>query len=267
MPNKETLAERMKRYESVSSGYLTRRLPVILRLDGKAFHSFTKGFDRPFDSLLMMTMQTTMKMLCESIQGCVLGYTQSDEITLILCDYQTLDTQPWFGYRIQKMTSVSAAAATLYFNTIFSPLAMEYIEAHCQDDSQQKRIQALKRALHKEALFDSRVFSIPKEEVNNCLVWRQQDAIRNSIEATAQANFSPKQIHGLNCTRLKEKLLTEKNIDWNAMPIEQQRGSCCIRKLEQHDGYVRNGWIIDSEIPVFSKNPEYVSARIRFEDE
>ena len=99
--------KRMKKYEYVSRTYLTTRTPVIIRIDGKCFHSFTRGFKKPFDEILSDTMQETMKYLCENIQGCVLGYTQSDEITLILVDYKDIDTCAWFDYNIQKCPNIS----------------------------------------------------------------------------------------------------------------------------------------------------------------
>lgn len=99
----DSLGDRMKGYEGVSRNFLTRRVPAIIRLDGKAFHTFTKGMEKPFDLVLTQAMQETMKHLCENIQGCVLGYTQSDEITLVLTDYATIQTDAWFGYNIQKM--------------------------------------------------------------------------------------------------------------------------------------------------------------------
>lgn len=117
---RDSLGDRMKRYEYVTRTYLTNRVPVIIRLDGKAFHTFTRGFNKPYDTLLMQTMMNTMQKLCTSIQGCVFGYTQSDEITLVLVDYQTIDTDAWFGYNIQKIASVSASMATMEFNRIFS---------------------------------------------------------------------------------------------------------------------------------------------------
>ena len=120
MPVHDDLGTRMKTfYEEVPKHKLYRRTPVAIRIDGKAFHTFTKGFKKPFDSILMTAMQNTMKYLCENIQGCVLGYTQSDEITLILVDYQTLTTDAWFDYEIQKICSVSASMATMAFNKFF----------------------------------------------------------------------------------------------------------------------------------------------------
>lgn len=116
----------MKAYESISKNFLIRRQPVIIRLDMKAGHTFTRGFNKPFDKVFMKSMKQTMKYLCENIQGCVLGYTQSDEITLVLCDYQTLTTDAWFGYNVQKMTSISASMATYIFNKIFEDNVVDW---------------------------------------------------------------------------------------------------------------------------------------------
>lgn len=122
----DSLGDRMKGYEGVSRNFLTRRVPAIIRLDGKAFHTFTKGMEKPFDPVLTQAMQETMKYLCENIQGCVLGYTQSDEITLVLTDYATIQTDAWFGYNIQKMCSVSASMATMAFNREFERIAEDW---------------------------------------------------------------------------------------------------------------------------------------------
>lgn len=116
---RDSLGDRMKRYESVPKNFLVRRVPVVIRVDGKAFHTFTRGMKKPFDSILMNTMKDTMKYLCENIQGCVLGYTQSDEITLVLTDYATITTDAWFGYNVQKLTSIAASMATMAFNSAF----------------------------------------------------------------------------------------------------------------------------------------------------
>ena len=116
----DNLGDRMKTYEAVPKVHLTRRVPAIIRLDGKAFHTFTRGFHKPFDHVLMKAMEDTMLYLCENIQGCVLGYTQSDEITLVLIDYQTLTSDAWFDYNVEKMTSISASMATLVFNRLFA---------------------------------------------------------------------------------------------------------------------------------------------------
>ena len=121
MPDRDSLGTRMKTYyEEVPKFRLYRRTPVAIRIDGKAFHTFTRGMKRPFDDILIETMQQTMKYLCENIQGCVLGYTQSDEITLILIDYKKLTSSAWFDYEVQKMCSIAASMATMAFNKFFS---------------------------------------------------------------------------------------------------------------------------------------------------
>ena len=120
MPVHDELGKRMKIYEAVSKTKLVRRMPVAIRIDGKAFHTFTRGFQKPFDNVLMKTMQETTKSLCENIQGCVFGFTQSDKITLILIDYQTFETDAWFGYKVQKMCSIAASMATMAFNKCFT---------------------------------------------------------------------------------------------------------------------------------------------------
>lgn len=280
----DSLGDRMKGYEGVSRNFLTRRVPAIIRLDGKAFHTFTKGMEKPFDSVLTQTMQETMKYLCENIQGCVLGYTQSDEITLVLTDYATIQTDAWFGYNIQKMCSVSASMATSVFNKVFyrsidnyfnqeDILSTMFGENSESKDRLRQYADTLKNALAKGALFDSRAFSIPKEEVCNCLIWRQQDATRNSIEAVGQANFSHHELHKKTCNMIQEMLWSQRGINWNDFPTELKRGSCCVkRQFEetiddprnpgQKITVCRNRWIIDHEIPIFTQDREYIERLI-----
>lgn len=268
---KDSLGDRMKVYESIPKTFLTRRIPVIIRLDGKAFHTFTRGMKKPFDSILMQTMQETMKYLCENIQGCVLGYTQSDEITLVLTDYETITTDAWFGYNVQKMTSISASMATLAFNKFFEENCNivwdAYYEAWNHTGEETKYNEMLYSKLNK-ALFDSRVFSVPKEEVCNCLIWRQQDATRNSIQSVGQANFSHKQLNGKSCNMIQDMLFTEKAINWKDFPTDCKRGSCCykrevekvvtIPKTGEKRLVSRNEWFIDKEIPIFTQDRDYV---------
>ena len=240
---KDSLGDRMKEnYENRAKTQLLRRTPVIIRLDGKAFHTFTKGFEKPFDKTIVEAMQATMSALCKEIQGCVLGYTQSDEITLVLTDYTNLETSAWFNYDVQKICSVSASMATLIFNRYFSRQCLLYLEDYSTEIND-----AHKRAIASGALFDARCFNIPKEEVTNCLLWRQQDAVRNSINAVAKANFSHKELQGLNVNQVQDKLFKEKNIDWNNLSICLQRGSCCVKR--EVNGI--STWVIDNYIPIF----------------
>lgn len=248
---KDNLGDRMKEnYENRAKTQLLRRTPVIIRLDGKAFHTFTRGFEKPFDKALVCTMQDTMLVLCKEIQGCVLGYTQSDEITLVLTDYTKLETSAWFDYDVQKICSVSASIATLAFNRSFTKQCM----LHAADYSINTN-NAHSSSVCKGALFDSRCFNIPKEEVTNCILWRQQDATRNSINVVAQSNFSHKELHGLNVNQVQNKLFKERNINWNNFPTYLKRGSCCIKR--EVDGI--STWVIDNDIPIFTgENRNYI---------
>ncbi len=221
----DDLGKRMKEYyEQIPKTRLVRRMPVIIRIDGKAFHTFTRGFKRPFDELLIETMQETTKYLCENIQGCVLGYTQSDEITLVLVDYKKITSSSWFDYEVQKMCSVAASMATMAFNRLFRGKVHEYVynngENYYRDSDEYKLLEVYKRQLDK-AMFDARCFNIPKEEVTNCIYWRQLDCSRNSIQMVGQANFSHKELQNKSCNDIQDMLLIQKGINWNNCPTYQ----------------------------------------------
>ena len=280
MPVHDDLGKRIKEfYEQVPKTRLVRRMPVAIRIDGKAFHSFTKGFERPFDDVLIKSMQQTTKYLCENIQGCVLGYTQSDEITLILVDYKTLDTSAWFDYEVQKMCSISASMATMAFNKFFADNCREWINGVPFEDLANagevvdRLYNAYSKAFEKGAMFDSRCFNIPKEEVTNLIYWRQLDATRNSIQMVGQANFSHKELHGKSCNMIQDMLHEQKGINWNDYPTHKKRGSCCIRNYMKSDPWgnsmacpdVPEGrWFIDTEIPIFKgEGREYIDELIR----
>ena len=189
MPVNDELGKRMKEfYESIPKTRLVRRTPVAIRIDGKAFHTFTRGFEKPFDRALMKAMQLTMEYLCKHTQGCVFGYTQSDEITLILIDYQKLNSDAWFGYEVQKICSISASMATMAFNRYFRDLIEDYCVTDPRTSFETRKVYI--DAYERGAMFDARCFNIPKEEVCNLIYWRQLDAIRNSIQMVGQAFFS-----------------------------------------------------------------------------
>ena len=208
------LAKRMKAYEAVSKTSLMKRCPVIMRLDGKAFHTFTRGFARPFDLVLQKAMQDTMKYLCENIQGCVLGYTESDEISLVLIDYMKLNSAAWFDYEVEKMCSVGASMATMAFNKSFEKRVDEWGRENLPgwddggtnetiDEELIKLCDTYAQAIIKGALFDCRVFNVPKEDVTNCIYWRQLDASRNSIQMVGQANFSHRELQNKSCNNIQ----------------------------------------------------------------
>lgn len=261
----DSIGTRMKEYyEAVPKTKLMRRTPVALRIDGKSFHTFTRGFQKPFDMILMKSMQKTMKYLCKNIQGCVFGYTQSDEITLILIDYQTLTTDAWFDYEVQKLCSVSASMATMAFNQFFrmsiwdedsawksslTPQSMDVQIAH------NEYVAKMTTAANKGAMFDARCFNIPKEEVCNLIYWRQLDATRNSIQMVGQAYFSHKQLEGKKCNDIQDMLMEQFNVNWNNYPTTCKRGTVCINK----DGQ----WVLDTEMPILKgEDRDYVNQYI-----
>ncbi|WP_143323000.1 tRNA(His) guanylyltransferase Thg1 family protein [Clostridium sp. HBUAS56010] len=268
---RDDLGNRMKQYEQVPKSKLIKRLPVIIRVDGKAFHTFTRGFKKPFDDLLIKIMQETTKYLCENIQGCVLGYTQSDEITLVLIDYKELNSSSWFDSEVQKICSVSASMATMAFNRIYREIINRNYNTEkviCKGNTGNTEKADIKyrmySAVFDKAMFDSRCFNIPKEEVTNNVFWRQLDASRNSIQALAQANFSHKQLQNKSCNDLQDMLMETKGINWNDLPTYKKRGSCVVknkivlgtngkldwcklRDIKQPD----SAWIVDYDIPIF----------------
>lgn len=178
------------------------------------------------------------------MQGCTLKYTQSDEITLVIVDYMNIESDAWFGYNVEKMCSLLASIATLAFNQSFS-----FFVKHRMDifDINNKILfedydKVLNNAVKKGATFDARVFSLPKEEVCN---WRQQDAVRNSVQALGQVYFSHRQLQGLSCDEIQDLLWKERDINWNDTPTQWKRGSCCVKQYK--DG--RSKWIVDRNIP------------------
>lgn len=222
-----TLGSRMKNYEFSTRRFISdyiegdldlgddfqsrRETPyIMIRLDGKAFHTYTKGLKKPFDSLLQKAMIETAKYLCEEIQGAWLAYTQSDEITIVLGPKPNENSQIWYDGNIQKMVSVSASIATQKFNEIRFNQTNKF----------------------KPAFFDSRVFIVPNSvEVINNLIWRQQDAIRNSVAAVAQANFSPKELHGKN-QKDQLEMLNAINIDWNNdFSLNEKNGTIIYKNI------------------------------------
>ena len=256
MPFNDALGDRMKAYENESRIYLDRKTPVIIRVDGKAFHTFTKGFEKPFDDILEKAMKDTMIHLCENIQGAVLGYTQSDEITIVLIDYQEENSDAWFGYNLQKMASVAASEATFAFNRAFekhfnywkSNMGLPHTD--CQDEPITARYLRYINCIYKGARFDARAFSLPRFEVANCLIWRQLDAIRNSIQAIGQSQFSHKELQNLNCDEIKEKLISERGLNWEEYSDYHRHGICCVKVEkdfvnDEGQKYIRKRWKLE----------------------
>ena len=290
------LAKRMKDYEKRNRYYLQRRLPVVIRLDMRAGHTFTKGFQRPFDEVFMKTIQQTAKYLCENIQNVKMSYQQSDEISLVLVDYEKLNTDSWFDYRIDKLCSIAASMATLAFNKLFRKSVHEFVEVTygSHDDlikMNDDYMDIIADAADKGAMFDARVFNIPREEVCNCIYWRQLDASRNSIQMVGQANFSHKELQNKSCNDIQDMLMTQKGINWNDFPAYQKWGSCVIKEeywVDKNTGaeysevysevlnrvggsendIKRSRWIIDKNIPIFKgEGRKYIEQLINVGEE
>lgn len=213
---KDAIGTRMKEdYEKRFQTHLMRRSYTMIRLDGKAFHTYTKDFKRPYDLGLMRIMDQTAIALCEKIQGAKLAYVQSDEITILITDFETRKTDAWFDSNVQKMVSISASIATAAFNN----------GMYLDED--------ILANMDKVAYFDSRVFQLPnREEVINALIWRQQDATRNSIQMGAQSMYSHKQLHGKNTSQLQE-LMFQKGQNWNDYPAGFKRGRIILKEIKE----------------------------------
>lgn len=253
------LEERMRKYEEVTDDRLPRRTYTIIRLDGKAFHTFTKGFRRPYDEGFMGAMNEAAAALCGKAQGARFAYVQSDEINLLLTDFDQNETEPWFDCRIQKMASVSASIVTAAFNAAATMLTGQQTFAE----------------------FDSRVFTIPDSwDVYNYFLHRQNDATRNSISAAAQSHFSPNQLHGKDQSAMQDMLMS-KGVNWNNYPDGFKRGRF-IEKVEYQVSVRRPGgetdaqmaggigqefvtrrkWSVVKDTPIFSKDKDFLHGRI-----
>ena len=248
--DKTSLGDRMKEYENVERRYLVRRQPVIIRVDGVHFHTFTRGFERPYYLPFRECMWKTAQRIAENMMGCKLAYTQSDEITFLLTDDDTLETQPWFGKNLQKIVSVTASLATYFFNQIAR-------DEYGQDEPLHKAV------VDKIATFDARAFILPHAEVLNCFELRQQDCTRNAIEAAGQHYFSHGQLNGKSCNQIQEMLFSEKGINFNDYPSWYKRGVCAVKKpvevaMQNGETILRPKWVIDQQIPIFHKEPEYI---------
>ncbi len=252
---RDGLGDRMKRdYENRTRILLPRRTYTVIRVDGKAFHSYTRGCRRPFDEELMAAMDAAMLGLCDNIEGAKLGYVQSDEISLILTDFGSTHTEAWFDGNLQKVASISASLATAHFN--------------------QARLSQGNNAM---AIFDSRAFTIPDPvEVENYLIWRQQDASRNSVSMTAQAHFSHKELQGKSGDAMQEMLWQERGVNWNDMPPGFKRGRCAVRreiakdveftdkrtgKTRTIENVTRSAWQLEVP-PIFTQERDWLAAII-----
>lgn len=269
----DTLDDRMKNaYENRYRMYLPDRIPVIIRLDGKAFHSFTRGLKKPFDALFIKTMQDTMEYLCSNIQGCKFGYVESDEISLCLWNWSRKESDAWFGNNLQKMVSISASMAGVAFNRYWNKNVAEYLSAYESDVTEEEdkyRTIIKNKAEMLMPVFDSRAFIIPAEEVHNYFVWRQNDCMRNSIQGLAQSLYSEREINRINTSKLQNKMFSEKGVNWNDYSVVERRGTCIYKVPTKVIGLngevvIRNKWTLDTNMPILSKpeSREFVTSKV-----
>ncbi len=222
--------KRMKSYEAIFCQKIVPHFPTILRIDGKCFHNFTKGCERPFDHVLMEGMiKATMAVYDEFHYR--LAYGQSDEVSILIYHPDTI-TQEDFQGKVFKLCSIASSVFTAHFNKYWSE----------------------KGRHDKIAYFDCRVFQMPEEEVVNYFIWRQKDAVRNSIQMLGQANFSHKELHGCSCSQIQDKLMLEKGINWNDLGVYDKQG-WCVDKRKYTDYY----------IPKFTENREYIQKYLKEE--
>lgn len=265
----DSLGDRMKDfYENRTRHSLTRRTYTIIRIDGKSFHTYTKGLDRPFDIGLIEDMNETTKYLCKNIQGAKFGYVQSDEISILLTDFDDLQTDMWFDGNIQKMCSVAASMATAKFNHLRLLRRLTNADRFVKDIA----FKLIKEDIEKFKLaeFDARIFQIPsKVEIENYFIWRQQDATRNSISSVAQSLYSHKELNNVNSNQ-KQEMIFQKGINWNDYPSRMKRGGFIDKLSVEKDepNPIPNTPIIfrtvwkDVECPIFTEDRGFLTYRI-----
>lgn len=232
---KDSLGDRMKDfYENRTRNFLPRRTYTIIRVDGKAFHTYTKGLEKPFDQKLINDMDETACYLCKNIQGAKFAFVQSDEISILLTDFDRLNTNAWFDGNIQKIASISASLATAKFNELRP---------------------------NKIALFDSRVFTIPSDvEVENYFIWRQNDTVRNSIQSVVYNLYSPKEVHGKNTDELMI-MGFKKGANWHDLPPKLKRGRLIVKQSYEKEGATRTKWVC-IEPTIFTQDREFFKSII-----
>lgn len=254
--HKDSLGDRMKEFENTTRFALVHKVPVIGRLDGKAFHTFARGLDRPYDPRMHQCMWAAAEELCRTVQGCKMAYVQSDEISLLLTDDATPDTQPWFGYDLRKMCSVSASTATRAFIRAMAKYLPDRFNDFQFPD------------------FDARFWNIVPGEVTNYFIWRQQDAIRNSVNSVGQYYFSHRELQGKSVQEVMDMLMFQRDVNWNNYQTVQKQGACVVKvaadpiqtaptfKWPGAEGVTRSRWAVDEDIPIFTQDRHYIEQHI-----
>lgn len=229
-------------YENRQKYYLNRRIPVVIRLDMKAAHTYCKSLNNRFDPNFIKVMNLAAIKLAESIQGAQILFLQSDEISILLHDYKSLVSDAWFDYNKSKIETISSSIASVEFTNNSS---------------------FIWKGLIKSAYFDSRSFNLPENEVNNYFVARQRDCVKNSIQALGQTLYSHKELNRKNMSQV-QNMCFEKGHNWNELPNSYKRGRCIVKEsyirsyTNTGSPVIRSRWVVDDNIPEFSKDKNYV---------
>ena len=243
---KDELGERIKsQYENRTRYSLPRRTYSIIRIDGKAFHSYTRGLKRPFDEELIEDLDKAVINSLRDIQGAQFAYLQSDEISILLTDFEKTTTDAWFDGNIQKNCSVSASLMTAEFNNLrlIRTISGYVRKSGISVDFFYDRFDTQVITGFSKAYFDSRVFTIPdKTEVYNYFIWRWKDCCRNSISMVAQSNFSHRELHGKSSSQ-QQDMLMEKGINWSKLPEHHKNGRFIVKEQYEANSAIRNKWV------------------------
>jgi len=273
MTDKTSLGDRMKKYESAYDNAFPIRLPLIIRLDGVHFSTQVKKWkcEKPFDQKFIDAMHFTALTLCEQIAGAQIAYTQSDEITILIRDDMSINSQPWYAKEINKILSVSSAKASNAFNHKFFGLGGSIImERSDEDDNICDPIR-----LAEMAEFDCRGYVLPEEEIFNAFLWRQRDFEKNSVQMLARSLFSHSQLEGKGNSTMQDMMMSEHKVNWNDLPTHLKRGACVLKKdvlkevpkrnekgkviKDEFETINRPAWVVDKEIPIFTQDRDYVN--------
>jgi len=240
---KDALGDRMKEYEKRSKTQLPRRSYCLMRLDGKNFSKYCAKLKKPFDAGFAEDMNETAAFLCKEIQGAKFAFVQSDEISILITDFDDIKSEGWFDYDVQKMTSISASLASNKFNEMRLKRSLSTLENF------------------RFGAFDCRVWSVSDPfEVANTFLWRQKDCTRNSITMATLSVYSDKEQKGKNSDE-KQEMLFQKGINWNDYPVRFKRGGFIVKQSYGKDGAMRSKWIC-IEPPIFTQDQNFLYSKI-----
>lgn len=262
---KDDFGNRMKGYEAVTDMRLPGLTPVVVRVDGKCFHTLTKKLDKPFDRIFNSAMELTMRDLCEKLPNVRFAYVQSDEISLVMLE-RDIRSESWFGNRLQKIVSLTAAYATASFRARLSAAMTE-----AAPEGAANRCGAVMNyaPLVEDAVFDCRAFPVPEKDVCNYFIWRQQDCLRNAIQAAGQVYVGKKELHGMSSDGIIAAL-KEKGLDFSLyFSVRERLGAACYRipvKVGPGGICTRMKFWTDANIPLFWDDREFIEEHMGMGD-